>query len=408
MYSRIRTVSESVRTVTAWRPVPRAIAGRLAPAVRRVCGLRRVPQRPSPHRAIFEPARTTHRRSAGRSRRRGGGHARTCPSTVRLLPWCAAGAALAVLLAGAAASGGLLTGAGAGSPGPEEATRFLQRRPAPAHDGSADSGPGRPPPATVGERAWPVVGPAGARPTVARGWEPPPAPWAPGHRGVDLLAAENATVRAAAPGRVLFAGKVAGKGVLSIEVSGSGTPPLRTTYEPVHPTVRKGDHVTAGQPVATIAPGPFHCSAPCLHWGLLRGKLYLDPLSLLPPSIRHSAPSRLLPVPVVREPRDESGQRDGSPPSYSRGTGSARKSARVVQTRSTATLQAKRRWRLGNRKPATGKQSADAQRLTSSASGRENDGGRAMRRGPGREAVGRQAVDGQGRRPRLRRRGQGP
>ncbi|WP_078658041.1 peptidoglycan DD-metalloendopeptidase family protein [Streptomyces rimosus] len=408
MHSRIRTVPESVRTVIAWRPVPRAIAGRLAPAVRRVRGLRRVPRRPSPHPAIFEPARTIYRRWAGKCRRRAGGHTRVSPSVVRLLPWCAAGTALAVLLAGAAASGGLLTGAGTGSPDPEEATRFLQRRPAPAHNGSADSEPGRPPPATVGERAWPVVGPAGARPTVARGWEPPPAPWAPGHRGVDLLAAENATVRAAAPGRVLFAGKVAGKGVLSIEVSGSGTPPLRTTYEPVHPTVRKGDHVTAGQPVATIAPGPFHCSAPCLHWGLLRGKLYLDPLSLLPPSIRHSAPSRLLPVPVVREPRDESGQRDGSPPSYSRGTGSARKSARVVQRRSAATLQAKRRWKPGSRKPATGKQSIDAQRLTSSASGRENDGGRAMRGGPGREAVDGKAVNGQGRRPRLRRRGQGP
>ncbi|MFH8783625.1 M23 family metallopeptidase [Streptomyces rimosus] len=388
--------------------MPRAIAGRLASAVRHVRSLRRVPQRPSPHPAIFEPARTIYRRWAGRCRRRAGGHTRTCPSAVRLLPWCAAGTALVVLLAGAAASGGLLTGAGAGSPGPEEATRFLQHRPAPAYDGSADSGPGHPQPATVGERAWPVVGPAGARPTVARGWEPPPAPWAPGHRGVDLLAAENATVRAAAPGRVLFAGKVAGKGVLSIEVSGSGTPPLRTTYEPVHPTVRKGDHVTAGQPVATLAPGPFHCSAPCLHWGLLRGKLYLDPLSLLPASIRHSAPSRLLPVPVVREPRDESGQRDGSPPSYSRGTGSGRKAARVVQTRSAATLQAKQRWRLGNRKPATGKQSVDAQRLTSSASGRKDDGGRAMRGGPGREAVDGQAVDGQGRRPWLRHRGQGP
>ncbi|WP_078952066.1 M23 family metallopeptidase [Streptomyces sp. NRRL F-5755] len=315
MYSRIRSVSESVRTVITRRPVCGTTTGQLARAARRVRGLRRSPQRSSLHPVIFEPTRTVYRRWAGRYRRQPGSPAQTGPSAARLLPWCAAGTALAVLLAGAAASGGLLTRAGAGSPGIEEATRFLQQRPAPAYDGTADSEPGHPPPATVGERAWPVVGPAGARPTVARGWEPPPAPWAPGHRGVDLLAAENATVRAAAPGRVLFAGKVAGKGVLSIEVSGSGTPPLRTTYEPVHPTVRKGDHVTAGQPVATLAPGPFHCSVPCLHWGLLRGKLYLDPLSLLPPSIRHSAPSRLLPVPAVREPKDESGQGNGSPPS---------------------------------------------------------------------------------------------
>ncbi|MEV5597617.1 M23 family metallopeptidase [Streptomyces sp. NPDC052496] len=165
--------------------------------------------------------------------------------------------------------------------------------------------PGGPASATTGDRAWPITGPTGARPAVARGWEPPPAPWAPGHRGVDLLADEGATVRAAAPGRVLFAGKVAGRGVVSIEVAGSGQPPLRTTYEPVRPMVRKGDHVTAGQPVATLGPGPFHCSRPCLHWGLLRGKTYLDPLSLLPASMLHPGPSRLLPVTGVPEPKAE-------------------------------------------------------------------------------------------------------
>ncbi|WP_407288051.1 murein hydrolase activator EnvC family protein [Streptomyces sp. BP-8] len=146
------------------------------------------------------------------------------------------------------------------------------------------------------ERAWPVEGPAGIRPTVLRGWEPPPSPWAAGHRGVDLASPAGATVRSAAPGRVAYAGTVAGRGVLTIEVSRSGRPPFRTTYEPVRPTVRKGQRVTAGQQVAVLQRGPFHCRAPCLHWGLRRGKTYQDPLSLLPRSMRSGGPSRLLPV----------------------------------------------------------------------------------------------------------------
>ncbi|WP_411977243.1 murein hydrolase activator EnvC family protein [Streptomyces decoyicus] len=154
--------------------------------------------------------------------------------------------------------------------------------------------PGADPPAE--DRAWPVGGATGVGPTVIRGWEPPPSPWAAGHRGVDLAAPAGAVVRAAAPGRVAYAGTVAGRGVLTIEVSHAGRPPLRTTYEPVRPTVRKGQRVTAGQPVAVLQRGPFHCRAPCLHWGLRRGKSYLDPLSLLPRSMLRGGPSRLLPV----------------------------------------------------------------------------------------------------------------
>ncbi|MEU6960965.1 M23 family metallopeptidase [Streptomyces chrestomyceticus] len=231
---------------------------------------------------------------------------RTTPPAARLLALCAAGTASAVLSAGATATG--VEFARATSPSPNVPARSPEHRPTPAHPTDADQS--RPAPPTAGERAWPVTGAAGARPTIARGWEPPPAPWAPGHRGVDLLAAEDSTVRAAAPGRVLFAGKVAGRGVLSIEVSGSGHPPLRTTYEPVHPTIRKGDHVTAGQTVAKLGPGPFHCSTPCLHWGLLRDKTYLDPLSLLPAAMLNPGPSRLLPVINVPEPSNAPGRRD--------------------------------------------------------------------------------------------------
>ncbi|MGW2560066.1 M23 family metallopeptidase [Streptomyces sp. NPDC001514] len=140
---------------------------------------------------------------------------------------------------------------------------------------------------------WPVGPP---RPAVVRGWEPPATPYGRGHRGVDLAAPPGTEVRAAAAGRVSFAGAVAGRGVLSITLSGTGDPPLRTTYEPVRPLVRPGTEVAAGQVVAVVPEGPSHCPQGCLHWGLRRGDAYLDPLSLLPPSQLRRGLSRLLPV----------------------------------------------------------------------------------------------------------------
>ncbi|MEU4168230.1 peptidoglycan DD-metalloendopeptidase family protein [Streptomyces sp. NPDC026665] len=142
-------------------------------------------------------------------------------------------------------------------------------------------------------RVWPV----GVRPFVVRGWEPPATAYSRGHRGVDLAAAPGAPVRAVAPGRVSFAGRVGGRGVVSVELSGTGAPPLRTTYGPVRGSVRKGDEVDAGQVLGTLeAPDP-HCGpTPCLHWGLRRDTAYLNPLSLLPPWLLNTGPSRLLPL----------------------------------------------------------------------------------------------------------------
>ncbi|MEV6616236.1 M23 family metallopeptidase [Streptomyces sp. NPDC051051] len=141
-------------------------------------------------------------------------------------------------------------------------------------------------------RSWPV----GARPVVVRGWDPPATPYARGHRGVDLAAPVGAPVRAVAAGRVLFAGQVAGRGVVSLELTGTGTPPLRTTYTPVRPSVSEGDEITPAQPVGTLAATSSHCAIPCLHWGLRRDKAYLNPLSLLPAWLSARAPARLLPV----------------------------------------------------------------------------------------------------------------
>ncbi|WP_059011688.1 hypothetical protein [Streptomyces specialis] len=123
---------------------------------------------------------------------------------------------------------------------------------------------------------WPVPGAAGAaRPLVARGWDPPPAPWSAGHRGVDLTTAAGAP--AAAPGR--------------------------RTLEPVRAAVAEGAEVAAGEVIGSVAAGgPFHCDGPCLHWGLLRGETYVDPLSQLPPGLLGRGPSRLLPTEGVPVP----------------------------------------------------------------------------------------------------------
>ncbi|MFD5495393.1 M23 family metallopeptidase [Streptomyces sp. NPDC001812] len=153
--------------------------------------------------------------------------------------------------------------------------------------GAAAPGPGVP---AVG-RVWPV----GVRPRVLRGWEPPETRYGRGHRGVDLAAAPGTPVRAVAAGRVSYAGRVAGRGVVSVELSGTGAPPLRTTYEPVLPSVEEGTEVAPGEVIGTVAATGSHCTAPCLHWGLLRADLYLNPLDLLPPHLL-GGPSRLLPV----------------------------------------------------------------------------------------------------------------
>lgn len=194
--------------------------------------------------------------------------------TVRLVACTAVCAALALVAGGVRSA-------------QAHAEEKQERRPV-TTPGTRDAVP--PGPDDSGGRVWPVEGPAGI-PRVIRGWKPPPKPWAAGHRGVDLAAPRGSPVRAVAAGRVSFAGKVAGRGVVSVELSGTGRPPLRMTYEPVRPSVHKGERVRSGQTVGRVAEGPFHCDRGCLHWGARRGGRYLDPLSLL-----RGGPSRLLPV----------------------------------------------------------------------------------------------------------------
>ena len=125
---------------------------------------------------------------------------------------------------------------------------------------------------------WPLGPPA---PRIVAGFSPPASPWGPGHRGVDLAARPEQPVHAAGPGRVAYADRLAGRGVVAIDHG-----PLRTTYLPVRPSVTVGHQVAAGARIGVVEDGRSHCPAPCLHWGLRRGPVYLNPLTLVERRVR--------------------------------------------------------------------------------------------------------------------------
>jgi murein DD-endopeptidase MepM/ murein hydrolase activator NlpD len=144
-------------------------------------------------------------------------------------------------------------------------------------------------PAVVAPEAVTLWGPPlGGELTVTRPFDPPPGPYAAGHRGVDLGGTPWSPVLAAGDGVVVFAGMVAGRPVVSIDHADG----LRTTYEPVDPSVGAGQRVARGSPIGTLATGHAGCPREaCLHWGLRRGETYLDPMTVL-----RTPRVRLLPI----------------------------------------------------------------------------------------------------------------
>ncbi|MEQ3554853.1 M23 family metallopeptidase [Pseudonocardia nematodicida] len=145
--------------------------------------------------------------------------------------------------------------------------------------------PPRPPgagiPAPGAEYSWPMLPP----PAVTAVFRAPSFPYGRGHRGADLAGVPGQVVLAAREGVVVFAGPVAGRGVVSVNHPDG----LRSTYEPVTPAVTAGARVGAGDPVGVLDAGHAGCPvAACLHWGVRRHRLeHLDPLVLLrPPRVR--------------------------------------------------------------------------------------------------------------------------
>lgn len=139
-----------------------------------------------------------------------------------------------------------------------------------------------------GRLGWPLR----PRPAVVRTFDAPSPDWQRGHRGVDLAATAGQPVYAARAGTVVFAGELAGRPLVSIAHPGG----LRTSYEPVRSSVRRGQSLAAGAALGTVEAGHAGCTAAaCLHWGAMWGPAsradYVDPLALLA-----DTPVRLLPL----------------------------------------------------------------------------------------------------------------
>lgn len=163
---------------------------------------------------------------------------------------------------------------------------------APARAPVPDTGTPPPPPPAVSAPVTQPAGPAGVwplspQPAVVSGFDPPDSPYGTGHRGVDLEGRPGQPVLAAAGGTVTFAGSLAGRGVVVVS---HGT--TRSTYEPVRSEVDVGDVVASGQVIGVLQATAGHCwPATCLHWGLIEGETYLNPLTLV-----GAGPVRLLPL----------------------------------------------------------------------------------------------------------------
>ncbi len=117
---------------------------------------------------------------------------------------------------------------------------------------------------------WPVD-----EPRLAHGFIRPPHPYGPGHRGIDVVGA-NDGVRAPAAGVIAFSGMVAGRPVITID-HGDG---LVTTLEPVQGEHQAGVAVRRGQSVGTVATGG-HTAPGSVHLGVRRNGEYINPMLLL-------------------------------------------------------------------------------------------------------------------------------
>jgi murein DD-endopeptidase MepM/ murein hydrolase activator NlpD len=172
---------------------------------------------------------------------------------------------------------GLLLTASRASAAPVDADGVVTRPPPPVF-----SAPGPAPSPTRG--VWPLR----PRPPVVAGFHPPASRFGAGHRGVDLAGTMGEVVRTALPGRVTYAGRLAGRGVVVVD---HGT--TRTTYEPVNASVHVGQRLGRGAVIGRLELFGSHCfPRACLHWGLIEGRdHYLDPLTLVGVS-----PVRLLPM----------------------------------------------------------------------------------------------------------------
>ncbi len=137
------------------------------------------------------------------------------------------------------------------------------------------TGPPSPGSSAVSPGTLPVAG------AVVTAFDPPDVAWGTGHRGVDLATDTDSLVLAPRDGVVTFAEVLADRPVLVLSHG-----ELRSTFEPVVALVQVGTHVSQGQPIGRLVAGHACPATSCLHWGLKRGEVYLNPLSLVRGEVR--------------------------------------------------------------------------------------------------------------------------
>lgn len=133
---------------------------------------------------------------------------------------------------------------------------------------------------------WPLI----PQPAVARAYDPPPRPWMPGHRGVDLEADPGQSVLAPTAGTISFSGMVAGRQVITLTTDEG----YKVSFEPIADPLPRGTTVAEGQPIARRDPDRRHegCGE-CLHVGVRWKQEYMNPLLFF----TDLAPSVLWPLP---------------------------------------------------------------------------------------------------------------
>ena len=95
---------------------------------------------------------------------------------------------------------------------------------------------------------------------------------------MDLATHPGAQVLSPAAGVVTYAATLANRGVMVVSFPNG----LRATFEPVWPVAQVGRSVSSGEPIGIVEAGYAHCgTATCLHWGVLSGNRYLDPLLMV-------------------------------------------------------------------------------------------------------------------------------
>lgn len=125
---------------------------------------------------------------------------------------------------------------------------------------------------------WPIETSDGTeRRQLQRPAEIPERKWQPGHRGVDLSVGPGDRLVSPTDAIVKFAGKVAGKDVVSLQTASYAI----VSFEPARTDVPVGGQLQRGGTLGTAEGVSDHCGDHCVHVGVRIGTHYADPLLFL-------------------------------------------------------------------------------------------------------------------------------